>query len=180
MPQTGSCGWPLQRTVLSTLRADVEDSLPSSDSQLRQTLTVSILRLILITQMATACSKSSSPSAPDQLGDPYLGTWTGRVNSSVIGQGSATIVLDSRLQTSPNSFALISGRWNFVFADSRFSASGTVSGGVLPDGSYFVLLFSGSTVPCHVTDRPMTMPVTAPKITSLAKWRLSCSREAAT
>jgi len=77
-----------------------------------------------------------------------LGTWTGRVNSSVIGQGSATIVLDSRLQTSPNSFALISGRWNFVFADSRFSASGTVSGGMLPDGSYFVLLFSGSTVPC--------------------------------
>jgi hypothetical protein len=77
-----------------------------------------------------------------------LGTWTGTVNSSVIGQGSATIVLDSRLQTAPNSFALISGRWSFVFPDSRFSASGTVSGGMLPDGSYFVLLFSGSTVPC--------------------------------
>ena len=148
MPPMGFCGWPLQRTVLSTLRADAEVSLPSSDSRLRHTLTVSILRLILIAQMATACSKASSPSAPDQRRDLYLGTWTGTVNSSVIGQGSATIVLDSRLQTAPNSFALISGRWSFVFPDSRFSASGTVSGGVLPDGSYFVLLFSGSTVPC--------------------------------
>lgn len=94
-----------------------------------------------------ACSKPS-PAVPDHLQDAYLGTWTGVVRSQLIGPGAATIVLDGRLQPTPNSFALISGHWSFVFPDPRFSATGTVSGGPLPDGSYFVLLFSRSLVPC--------------------------------
>ena len=121
--------------------------MPSIDNHFYRMITVPFLSLQLVAMLAADCSKSS-PAAPDQPTDPYLGTWTGTVRSNVIGSGLATIVLDSRLQATPTSFALVGGRWTFVFPDTKFSASGTVSGGLLPDGSYFVLLFSGSTVPC--------------------------------
>jgi hypothetical protein len=124
---------------------DAEVLLPPIDNRFDRAITISVL-LLQLAWLHVGCSKS--PTKPDQPNDPYLGTWTGTVRSDVIGQGVATIVLDSRLQTAPTSFALISGRWTFAFPESKFSASGTVSGGLLPDGSYFVLLFSGSTVPC--------------------------------
>jgi hypothetical protein len=124
---------------------DAEVLLPSIDNHTYRTITIPVLWLQLA-WLPLGCSKS--PTKPDQPRDPYLGTWTGTVRSRVIGPGVATIVLDSRLQTAPASFALISGRWTFAFPEPKFSASGTVSGGLLPDGSYFVLLFSGSTVPC--------------------------------
>jgi hypothetical protein len=126
---------------------DAEALLPSIDNHLRCTITVPFLSLLFLAMVAAGCPKSS-PTTPDQLKDPYLGMWTGTVRSNVIGPGVATIVLDSRLQSAPTSFALIGGRWTFVFPETRFSSSGTVSGGLLPDGSYFVLLFSGSLVPC--------------------------------
>jgi hypothetical protein len=68
------------------------------------------------------------------------------LTSDVIGSGTATVVLDGGLKT-PNG-PLLSGRWSVVFDDLRFSASGTVTGGWLPDGTVFVLLFSPSLVPC--------------------------------
>ena len=119
--------------------------MPSIDNRRNRTISVPVL-LLQLALLHVGCAKS--PTKPDPPQDPYLGTWTGTVRSQVVGPGMATIVLDSRLQTAPTSFALISGRWAFAFPEPKFSASGTVSGGLLPDGSYFVLLFSGSTVPC--------------------------------
>jgi hypothetical protein len=134
--------------VSSISRVGAEVLLPSIGNPFRRMATSLSAWLILPVVFLASCSKPASPAAPDQPQDPYLGTWTGQVASHVIGGGVATVVLDSRLQTTPTSFALISGRWMFVFPDPKFSASGTVSGGLLPDGSYFVLLFSRSTVPC--------------------------------
>ena len=142
-----SIGWPPQQTVSSILRVDAEVLLPSIDNHFCRMITVPFLSLLLVAMLAADCSKSS-PAAPDQPKDPYLGTWSGTVRSHIIGPGVATIVLDSRLQTTPTSFALISGHWTFAFPDAKFSSSGTVSGGLLPDGTYFVLIFSGSLVPC--------------------------------
>jgi hypothetical protein len=78
--------------------------------------------------------------------DAYLGTWTGTVTSDTIGAGTATVVLDTGLKSA--AATQVGGHWSFGFADSRYSASGTVSGGPLPDRSALVLLFSASLVPC--------------------------------
>jgi len=64
----------------------------------------------------------------------------------VIGTGSATIVFDSGIK-SPRA-EQVTGQWTFVFADSRFSSRGTVTGIQLPENTFFQLLFSSSTVPC--------------------------------
>jgi len=102
--------------------------------------------LFAIAVLGASCSKSANPSAPDQPQEPYLGTWTGTVTSDVIGPGSGTVTLDSGIKSSNGPF--LSGHWSFVFNDARFNASGTVSGGFLPDRTVFVLLFSPSLVPC--------------------------------
>ena len=104
------------------------------------------LLMLLLALVVEGCSKSSNPSAPDQSAGPYIGSWSGMLTSDVIGSGTATVVLDDGIKTS--SGPLLSGRWNFVFNDSRFNSSGTVTGGWLPDGTVFVLLFSRSLVPC--------------------------------
>ena len=96
--------------------------------------------------VAVACSTPLAPSTSDQFDGPYIGTWTGTVNSSVIGEGTATVVFDSGLKFP--SVIQVTGRWTFTFADPRFSASGTVTGTQLRNDPLFVLLFSSSTVPC--------------------------------
>ena len=103
-----------------------------------------ILPILAVAVMS--CSRSPNPSVPDESQGPYLGTWTGTITSDVIGSGSGTVVLDGGIKAS--SGPLLNGHWNFVFNDSRFNASGTVSGGWLPDRTVFVLLFSRSLVPC--------------------------------
>ena len=102
--------------------------------------------LLVLALVVMSCSKSANPSEPDDSQGPYLGTWSGTITSDVIGPGNGTVVLDGGIKVP--SGPLLTGRWNFVFSDSKFNASGTVSGGWLPDRSVFVLLFSRSLVPC--------------------------------
>ena len=102
--------------------------------------------LIMVALGVASCSKSANPSSPDQPQEPYLGTWSGTVTSDVIGSGSGTVVLDGGIKA-PGGL-LLTGHWSFAFNDSRFNASGTLSGGWLPDRTVFVLLFSPSVVPC--------------------------------
>ena len=108
--------------------------------------TAGLMLLITFAVAGTSCSKSANPSGPDQPPEPYLGTWIGTVTSEVIGSGSGTITLDSGIKSSSGPF--LNGHWSFVFSDSRFNASGSVSGGFLPDRSVFVLVFSPTLVPC--------------------------------
>jgi hypothetical protein len=102
--------------------------------------------LLALAVVVVGCSKSANPSAPDQSEGPYLGTWSGIVTSDVIGPGAGTVILDGGLKAPGG--PLLSGQWHFVFSDARFNASGTVTGGWLPDRTAFVLLFSRSVVPC--------------------------------
>jgi len=116
----------------------------------RCSIEVSIVAsLLTFVPFGAACSKSSTPSNPDPSGGPYIGTWLGTITSDVIGRGTATVVFDGGFKTA--SVIQVTGRWSFEFADARFNATGTVSGSSLPDGSLFVLAFSGSTVPCPAT-----------------------------
>lgn len=108
--------------------------------------TAAFATLMAVAVGPTACSRASNPTTPDDSQGAYLGTWTGAVTSDVIGVGNGTVVLDGGIKAPSGS--LLTGHWSFVFSDSRFTASGTVSGGWLPDGTVFVLLFSRSIVPC--------------------------------
>lgn len=132
---------------LCTLAARVEDSLHSIDDRSRRGAVTALRRIVLSAGITVAaCSTTSGPSEPGDSQGPYLGTWTGTVASTVIGTGSATIVFDGGIK-SPRAIQ-VNGRWSFVFADSRFSASGTVTGIQLPENTFFQLIFSSSTVPC--------------------------------
>ena len=102
--------------------------------------------LFVLAAAVVSCSKSANPSMPDQSQASYLGTWSGTVTSDVVGPGTGTVILDGGLKAPGG--PLLSGRWSFVFSDSRFNAGGTVTGGWLPDRTVFVLLFSRSVVPC--------------------------------
>jgi hypothetical protein len=127
--------------------AATEGSLQSIADSLKRRVAVARRAWWLpVAIVAVACSTSSPPSTPDPFDGPYLGTWTGTVTSSVIGAGTATVVLDSGLKFP--SLVQVTGSWAFTFADSRFSASGTVTGTQLRNDPLFVLLFSSSTVPC--------------------------------
>jgi hypothetical protein len=124
----------------------MEDSLRSiGENDGRRRVTSQRLLLMLALGVAS-CSTPANPSTPDQPQEPYLGTWSGIVTSDVIGPGSGTIVLDGGIKAPGG--PLLTGHWTFVFNDARFNASGTVSGGWLPDRTVFVLLFSPSVVPC--------------------------------
>lgn len=130
----------------SIWRVCMEVSLPSIDESHGHRGVKGRVLLLALALVVVSCSKPASPAEPDGSPDPYLGTWTGTVTSDVIGPGNGTVVLDGGIKTT--SGPLLSGRWNFVFNDSRFNASGTVSGGWLPDRAVFVLLFSRAVVPC--------------------------------
>ena len=124
----------------------MEVLLRSIDENYRRRRVKGPVILPILAVAVMSCSRSPNPSVPDESQGPYLGTWTGTITSDVIGGGSGTVVLDGGIKAS--SGPLLNGHWNFVFNDSRFNASGTVSGGWLPDRTVFVLLFSRSLVPC--------------------------------
>ena len=130
----------------STLPVDTEVSLRSIVEKDRFRTNAGLVILFTVAVLGESCSKSANPSAPDQPQEPYLGTWTGTVTSDVIGLGTGTVTLDSGIKSSSGPF--LNGSWSFVFNDARFNASGTVSGGFLPDRTIFVLVFSPSLVPC--------------------------------
>lgn len=124
-----------------------EDSLRSNADRATRRASFARRALRLLTAIiAAGCSTSSTPSTPDLFDGPYLGTWTGTVTSSVIGAGTATVVFDSGLKFP--SLVQVTGHWTFTFTDSRFSATGSVTGTQLRNDPLFVVLFSTSTVPC--------------------------------
>ena len=140
----------VERPFMANLRTAFENPamllLRRSENGARRPIVLIRRFVFVLAALAVACSKPSNPTAPDVSQNPYLGTWRGVVNNAVIGPGDGAIVLDGELQSRGGS--LYSGHWSFVFSESRFSASGTVSGSLLPDGTALVLLFSASTVPC--------------------------------
>jgi len=107
---------------------------------------VLLASLLTLVGLESSCSRSSSPSAPDPPGGPYIGTWAGPITSAVIGRGNATVVFDSGFKTP--SVIQVTGHWSFEFPDTKFNASGTVSAGWLPGRTVVVLVFSPSLVPC--------------------------------
>lgn len=131
-----------------TWRVDTEVSLRLTGEDQRPRTFLGRVLLFTLAVVAGSCSDSASPSVPAPIQDPYIGTWTGTVTSDVIGSGSGTVTLDSGIKTS--SGPILFGRWSFTFTDARFNATGTVTAGWAPDTGVFVLLFSGSLVPCPV------------------------------
>lgn len=127
--------------------AATEGSLPSiADRSKRRAAIVCCAAWLAAAIVAVGCSASTAPSTPDPFDGPFIGTWTGTIKSSVIGAGTANVVFDSGLKF-PD-LVQVTGHWAFAFADSRFNASGTVTGTQVRNDSSFVLLFSASTVPC--------------------------------
>ena len=127
--------------------AAAEDSLQSiADRLKRRAAAARRAWWLSVAIAAVGCSASPTPSTPDPFDGPYIGTWTGTVNSSVIGAGMATVVFDSGVKLP--GLVQVTGHWTFTFPESRFSASGTVTGTQLQNDPAFVLLFSSSTVPC--------------------------------
>lgn len=124
----------------------MEASLPSFGKKRKPRGHAGQLFALTLAMVVASCSKSGSPSGPEPVLDPYMGTWTGTVTSDIIGNGSATVTLDSGIKTS--SRPILFGHSNFTFTDARFNASGPVTGGWVPGSSVFVLLFSASLVPC--------------------------------
>ena len=100
--------------------------------------------LVLLSLECSSCSKAS-PSGPDSSGS-YLGTWVGTITSDAIGRGTATIVVDSQLE-SPLT-PLLSGTWNFSFPNQAFSTKGALTGALNTEKTMLGLTFVRPTVPC--------------------------------
>src|SRR5262245_61588431 len=135
-----SSGWPARSMDLCISPARTEASLHSSDDRSQHRVVTAFRRMLVGVAIAVAACSTSGPTAPRGSQGAYLGTWTGSVTSAVIGTGSATIVFNSGIK-SPRA-EQVTGQWAFVFVDSRFSSSGTVTGIQLPENTFFQLLFS--------------------------------------
>src|SRR5262245_40315399 len=99
-PATASCGWRTRLMDSSTWRVGMEVLLHSLvergiERAVRLRDVVLLASLFTLVGLESSCSRSSSPSAPDPPGGPYIGTWAGPITSAVIGRGNATVVFDS-------------------------------------------------------------------------------------
>jgi hypothetical protein len=112
---------------------------------------------------SAACSGASVAPSPNNRADRLLGTWSGRVDSDVLGPGSATVAFNASV--GPPSAPLLMGTWTFRFSNSAFDTIGAVTANLNDDGTVLGLTFDRSRIPCpnepgEVADRAILANMT--------------------